>query len=318
MKIYFIPKTFTKAHEKVIQRSNTILEEYAVHGFVPTLRQLYYQFVARGFIPNNQKQYKRLGNIIGQARLAGRIDWDHIEDRTRNLSSLQKFDDAQDALNKLAKWYHVDMWANQLYRPEVWIEKDALTGVIRRVCEENDVPYFSCRGYTSLSEMYGASQRLSYWNSCGQKPYIIHFGDHDPSGIDMSRDIVNRLRNTFMSGHQFERVALTMKQIKEYNPPPNPAKVKDSRYDKYREQFGDQSWELDSLDPFKFRELIEDRLNGIRNEAKWKTDLARKEKVKGTLTELAGDWEKVQKLMAKELKRRKAADARARKKRKLK
>lgn len=283
---------------------------------VPTLRQLYYQFVARGFIPNNQKQYKRLGNIIGQARLAGRIDWDHIEDRTRNLSFLQKFDDAQDALNKLASWYHVDMWANQLYRPEVWIEKDALTGVIRRVCEENDVPYFSCRGYTSLSEMFGASQRLSYWNECGQRPYIIHFGDHDPSGIDMSRDILNRLRNTFMAGHQFERVALTMEQIKEYNPPPNPVKVKDSRYKKYRDEFGEQSWELDSMDLLKFRELIENRLAGIRNDKIWKEDLKRKETVKTRLTELAQDWEKLTKIMTKEeFKRKKVADARARKKR---
>ncbi len=292
-KINYVPKRFTKGHSNTIERANAILDEYAAQGFVLTLRQLYYQFVARGFIPNRQKSYKRLGGIIGDARLAGRIDWDYLEDRSRNLSTLQHFDGPQDALDKLASWYHVDMWANQEWRPEVWIEKDALSGVIAGVCKENDVPYFSCRGYTSLSEMWRASLRLKRNMESGQKPFIIHFGDHDPSGIDMSRDITDRLRRTFMADCTFERVALNMDQVREYDPPPNPAKVTDSRYKAYLALYGDESWELDALEPTKFRKLVEGQLEGLRDQVQWDKDAKEKAKVTKQLKEIAGEWSEI-------------------------
>lgn len=292
-KLCYVPKSFTKGHRNTIKRANEILESYAAQGFVLTLRQLYYQFVARGYIPNRQQSYKRLGDIVGQARLAGMIDWSHMEDRSRNLSSLTHFDGPQDALNRLADWYHVDMWANQKWRPEVWIEKDALSGVIAGVCNENDVPYFSCRGYTSLSEMWGASMRLRRYAKDDYTPYIIHFGDHDPSGIDMSRDIVDRLCETFMADFEFTRVALNMDQIEEMKPPPNPAKVTDSRYNAYRAQFGDESWELDALEPTQFRALIESQLDALRNQDQWDKDAAEKERVRALLQEIGREWERI-------------------------
>lgn len=293
MKICYTPKKFSKGHWNTIQRANQILEDYAAQGFTLTLRQLYYQFVARGYIPNRQKSYKRLGSIIGDARLAGKIDWEHMEDRTRNLQKLQHFSGPQDALNKLVSWYHIDLWQRQSYRPEVWIEKDALAGVIARVCEENDVPYFSCRGYTSLSEMWKASLRLREYMRDGQTPYIIHFGDHDPSGIDMSRDITDRLQKTFIADCEFKRVALNMDQIEEYAPPPNPAKVTDSRYRVYVQNYGDESWELDALDPPKFRELIEGELATIRDDRIWNEDNKEKEIVRKKLLQISNEWENI-------------------------
>lgn len=294
MKIsYQTPTSTSKSTKAIVKRANAIIAEYQAQGLVLTLRQLYYQFVARGFIPNNNKSYKRLGGAIGKARLAGFIDWDSIEDRTRNLSLLEHFNGAKDALTRLARWYHVDMWQNQEWRPEVWIEKDALTGVIQRVCQDNDVPYFSCRGYTSLSEMWRASMRLRAWADKGQKPYIIHFRDHDPSGIDMSRDITERLQDTFMADCKFERVALTIDQVREYDPPPNPAKVTDSRYKVYLEQFGKESWELDALNPTLFRALVEDRLEEIRDQGQWDKDAKEKVRVKKQMEELAEEWEQI-------------------------
>jgi hypothetical protein len=299
-KICYVPKKFTKGHFNTIKRANSIIEQYyAQIGGGLTLRQLYYQFVSRGYIPNNMKEYKRLGTIIADARLAGRIDWERIEDRTRGLDRLKHYGAPQEAVAELAEIYHTDLWYNQKYRPEVWIEKDALTGVISRVCEENDVPYFSCRGYTSLSEMWRASMRLQRWIEGGQQPYIIHFGDHDPSGIDMSRDIVDRLSKTFLAGLQFERVALNMDQIQEYSPPPNPAKVRDSRYKAYVAEYGDESWELDALDPGKFRELIEAQLTKLREPKQWKKDNARREQLKDELRAVAVGWDEV-----KDVKRR--------------
>jgi hypothetical protein len=220
-RICYVRKKFTAAHRVVINQANEILEEYDDQGFVLTLRQLYYQFVARGLIANTQKEYKRLGSIINDARMAGEIDWYHLEDRTRKLEELEHFDDARDALKKLSGWYHIDMWKNQKFRPEVWIEKDALVGVIEGVCQENDVPYFSCRGYSSQSEMWRASIRIRLHQERNQTPFIIHLGDHDPSGIDMSRDIVDRLE-TFGGELNFERVALNMDQVEKFDPPPNP------------------------------------------------------------------------------------------------
>lgn len=292
-RICYIPKKFTRDHKLVIKRANEMLAEYKVNGITVTLRSLYYRFVARGHIANSQKEYKRLGGIIGDARLAGMIDWTYLEDRTRNLMSIQHYDGPEDALQKTAAWYAVDMWGSQEWRPEVWIEKDALVGVIERVCDENDVPYFSCRGYTSLSEMWGASMRLRRNMEDGKKPFIIHFGDHDPSGIDMSRDIYDRLSKTFLADCEFTRVALTMDQIERYKPPPNPAKITDSRYKSYVAKYGDESWELDALEPTKFRELIEGQLVQLRNQKQWDRDVKARKEVKARLVDIADNWETV-------------------------
>lgn len=292
-KICYVPKTFTAAHTRIINTANEILENYRELGISVTLRTLYYRFVARGLIPNDQKEYKRLGEIIGDARLAGRIDWELLEDKTRNLATLEHFDGPQDALDKLASWYHVDMWADQQWRVEAWIEKDAQAGTIHNVCVENDIPYFSCRGYTSLSEMWRASMRLRQHIKDGYTPYIIHFGDHDPSGIDMSRDITERLGRTFMADCQFVRVALNMDQIEEYKPPPNPTKVQDPRAKTYIATYGDDSWELDALEPLKFRELIEDELTKLRDQPKWDAAVVEKQRVKEQIEEVAADWETI-------------------------
>lgn len=295
MKKCYVPKKFTKSHLIVIDRANRLLEEYAKHGITITLRSLYYRFVANNWLKNKQQEYKRLGGILGDARLAGRIDWNHLEDRTRNLATLQHFDGPQHALDLLTQWYHVDMWANQQYRPEVWVEKDAVVGNIEKVCRENDVPYFSCRGFTSLTEMWRASMRMRQHIKGGQQPYIIHLGDHDPSGIDMSRDIWDRLTKTFMAGLEFKRLALTMDQIQEYNCPPNPAKTKDPRFMGYYAEYGDDSWELDALEPLKFYSLILTQIDSLKNQEQWDKDEEAKEAVRTRLSDIALNWEQMTK-----------------------
>jgi hypothetical protein len=213
----------------LIETANRIITEYQRQGFDLTLRQLYYQFVSRGVIPNTQRSYKNLGSIVNDARLAGLIDWDSIVDRTRELRTVPHWNDPSDIVDACAKQFNVDRWAQQKYRPEVWIEKDALVGVFERFCQELDVPLFSCRGYTSQSEMWGAAQRMVGHRRQKQIPVVFHFGDHDPSGRDMSRDIVDRIELFTGKSLKFERLALNMDQVKQYGPPPNPAKITDSR-----------------------------------------------------------------------------------------
>ncbi|MEV4212648.1 hypothetical protein [Micromonospora sp. NPDC049662] len=198
-RIKYVAKTFKPDTMRVIEQANTICAQYARHGLTLTLRQLYYQFVARGLLNNEQREYKRLGDILNDARMAGQMDWDYLVDRTRNLVALPHWDNPVDIVEAGARSYRTDRWAQQPCRMEVWIEKDAGIGVIEGVCHRNDVPYFSCRGYTSVSEIWAGAQRIRRHLEAGQDVVVLHIGDHDPSGLDMSRDVEERLR-VFIDG----------------------------------------------------------------------------------------------------------------------
>jgi hypothetical protein len=227
MKICYIEKRFSSYSKGIIKQANSIIDEYQAAGFTLTLRQLYYQFVARGLIDNQTTEYKRLGSIINDARLAGLIDWAALEDRTRNLAKHSAWSSPQQILKGAAQSYAIDMWENQPNYCEVWVEKEALNGVIQDACAEHRVPSFACRGYTSQSEQWAAGQRLARMAQGGQVITIFHLGDHDPSGIDMTRDNTDRLE-MFISKHcegyefHFIRLALNMDQVEKYSPPTKP------------------------------------------------------------------------------------------------
>lgn len=286
----YVPRNFSASSLKTINSANSIIAEYLADGYDLTLRQLYYQFVSRDLIPNKQSEYKKLGSIINDARLAGLIDWDSITDRTRNLVGLTHWVSPTQIIDAAARGFRIDRWENQPFRVEIWIEKDALAGVFERVCEKNDVPYFSCRGYTSQSEMYSASQRLLSYE--GQKSIILHFGDHDPSGIDMSRDIEERL-HTFLCPVEVRRIALNMDQVKKYKPPPNPAKDTDSRFTGYISKYGTKSWELDALDPKVLNNLAQKEIDKIRVKSLWDEKCNYEDSEKEVLTSVSDRWYEV-------------------------
>lgn len=292
-KICYIAKKFGADRTDKIDKANAIIEEYKAQGYELTLRQIYYQFVSRDFIPNNQREYKNLGEILNDARNAGLVDWDAMVDRTRNLKSLAHWTQPGDIIQACADQFRLDHWQGQTYRPEVWIEKDALVGVIERVCEENDVPFFSCRGYTSQSELWGAAMRLKRHAERGQTPIVFHFGDHDPSGVDMSRDITDRL--ALYAGFEVEvrRLALNMPQVKQYDPPPNPAKLTDSRCEGYIREHGDECWELDALEPKVINDLISTELHGIRDKAQWQRIAKAQKSHRKDLQQVAKRWEEI-------------------------
>lgn len=269
-KIVYQEIAFKPSSLALVHKCNEVIAEYTAQGFVLTLRQLYYQMVSRDIIPNRVTEYKRLGSIVNDARLAGLIDWNAIEDRTRNLRDLAHWTEPSDIIESCAAQFRIDRWAGQSHRVEVWIEKDALVGVIEGVCREWDVPFFSCRGYTSQSEMWGAAQRLRAHLRAGQTPVILHLGDHDPSGIDMTRDISDRL--TLFAGQRIEikRLALNMAQVEQYDPPPNPAKTTDSRYASYANIHGDESWELDALEPRVIADLIRTNITQLLDLPEWR------------------------------------------------
>lgn len=289
----FVAKAFNASSRKVIRQANTILNEYQARGFVLTLRQLYYQFVHRGFIPNQQKEYKRLGSIINDARLAGQIDWDMIEDRTRGLISHPSWESPADVIDAISHGFTMDIWASQLFRPEVWIEKEALTGVIEPICREYRIPYFACRGYTSQSEQWRAGHRLRR-HLREQRVLVLHLGDHDPSGIDMTRDNMERLYLFSRTSHiRIKRIALNMSQVEEHNLAPNPAKADDSRFAGYVDIYGEESWELDALDPTVIEDLIRAEIEPLIDWDRWNAVLAAEEESKRVMAAVSSRWAEV-------------------------
>lgn len=246
----------------IVDKAEAICREYAAQGLDLTLRQLYYQFVARGLIANKQTEYKRIGSIVNDARMAGLLDWSYITDRTRNLRGGPGRDLTPNEYI-YPDGYTLNHWRGQPVHVEVWVEKDALIGVIQRAVGDLQVAYFACRGYVSQSEAWSAGRRLRLAAMAGKRTVILHLGDHDPSGIDMTRDIAARLRLFAESRVEVRRIALTMDQIEQYDPPPNPAKETDARFAAYRDEYGDESWELDALEPTVLVDLIRSNISPL-------------------------------------------------------
>lgn len=293
-KIQYIAKRFNSNSQVLIVQAIEIIENFIASGYSLTLRQLYYQLVAGAVIENTVRSYDRLGSLINDARLAGLIDWDTIVDRTRNLAERSHWEMPDEIVKSAADDYGIDLWQDQTHRPEVWIEKDALVGVIEATCTELDVPFFSCRGYTSQSEMWRAGRRMLYHIAkSGQKPVVIHLGDHDPSGIDMTRDIEDRLRMFVGEPVKVVRAALNMDQIEQYEPPPNPAKTTDSRYQTYMNEYGTDSWELDALTPQVINALVREHVNAHMIKARWKRRKKLQETRRATLTNISDNYDQV-------------------------
>jgi pentatricopeptide repeat protein len=249
---------------------NAIVDEYASAGFVLTVRQLFYQMVARGIIPNTEKSYKKICRTVNDAKLAGLIDWDALEDRTRRFTTRSRWSSAAAIMETSAQQFHMDMWKNQDHRVCVIIEKEALYGVFSGTCHELDVPLLSARGYPSGSVLREFA-KYTMLRQSGQFWTILHFGDHDPSGIDMSRDLEERMKLfcEYSVDLEFKRIALNMDQIEEFEPPPNPAKSSDSRFTEYYNNYGDESWELDALDPRMLQKLADDNIRKYIDEDAW-------------------------------------------------
>lgn len=278
---------------QIIEKANDIIAQYQAQGFHLTLRQLYYQFVARDLLANTVQSYKRLGSIVNDARLAGLIDWEAIEDRTRATNIPTTWTEPSSILDACASQFRIDKWANQTFRPEVWIEKEALAGVIEPTCHELQIPFLSCRGYTSQSEMWSSACRLVRFRRQKQTPYILHLGDHDPSGIDMTRDIRDRLELFLHRPVRLNRLALNMDQVDEHKPPPNPAKTTDARFAAYMTAFGAESWELDALEPAMLARLIRTAVLAVRDEDLWNAKQVEEDEHRHLLDQAAKRWEDI-------------------------
>jgi len=290
----FVPRNFRGSSETLVQKAEEICQAYDRQGYTLTLRQLYYQMVSRDIIENNLRSYKNLGYLISAARRAGRISWLSIEDRGRVIRGYSSWDSPASIINSAAEGFQYELWSRtgQTYRPQVWVEKDALSDVVARACEDWRVPYLACRGYPSDSVLWDAAQRMIRQVRNGNTPIVLHLGDHDPSGIDMTRDLQDRL-SLFGALVEVRRIALTMDQIEEHNPPPNPAKTTDARFEGYREQYGEESWELDALPPDVLNETIKRNLTPFIDEDAWDAGTENEEAERERLRVIVRNWDDV-------------------------
>ena len=308
-----------------------VLDQFSKAGFKLTLRQLYYQLVAKEWIPNHLNVYKRLSGILDDLRYGGVVDWNAIEDRGRVPILSYSVRDIEHALSDTANQYRLNRQEGQEIMIELWTEKDAISGILRRAIDPYHIRLVVNKGYSSSSAMHRAYQRFVTKINMGRKVKILYFGDFDPSGLDMIRDIRDRISYFLAYGlhldiedkvqrwweedgvqmyhgfgdEQFEQdldvllnsshytsrrydkadnrwykqrtlhflretetfevipVGLTMEQIELYNPPPNPAKMTDSRAPEYVELYGYESWEVDALSPQVMMGIVRTNVEGL-------------------------------------------------------
>jgi len=258
-----------------IEQCKKIISRYLGQGLRLTLRQLYYQLVTSNVIINEEKQYKKLSSLVSNARLSGLIDWNAIEDRIRQPHRVSEFSDLGDLIETAVSSYRLPRWRGQDYYAELWVEKDALAGVLKPLAREFHVTMMVNRGYSSQSAMYDSANRFRNYEE--KQLILAYIGDHDPSGEDMVRDIQDRL-NMFEVNVEVKKIALTIDQVQEHNLPPNPAKMDDPRYQKYEMEHGNESWEVDALPPEVLVQLIQDFFHGIIDSEKMQEVIDKEER----------------------------------------
>jgi hypothetical protein len=306
--IAYVDHRFRNDALENIARANLIIREYREDGHMLTVRQLFYQFVSRNIIENSERSYKNLGRLLTTAREAGLVSWSAIEDRNRSMAAPYIAGSEGDILAGLDEHLVLDRWEHQNVYAEVWVEKPALGSIVAKACLPYQVGYLACKGYLSASEAWRAGRRFAEADALGRACHLIHLGDHDPSGLDMTRDNTDRV-DLFSFGTMVDvnRIALNMDQIEQYNPPPNPTKIEDSRSGGeggYIKRFGRECWELDALEPDVLTDLIAGTLAELVNDPEaWTTIETDEKDRRKVLAALGENWDAVREFLAGDLDR---------------
>jgi len=260
--VYFSFRVEVK-YAEIVPLVNRILDEYAMPL---TVRQIFYRLVSPPYqaFENTQNNYKSLDRILTRARERGEINWRRIEDRARETiggdfgygspsdwlkSRLSYFD---------ANYYTKPMWDAQPELVEVWVEKDALSRLCSEVARGYNVLVFPSRGYSSFTKVKEAIE--DRFNGVDKPVVILHFADHDPSGLDITDDLERRFHRYGAENVILERVALTIDQVRQHKLAPNPTKKADPIAEWYIQRYGDQCWELDALDPRELQKVIREAI----------------------------------------------------------
>ncbi|MBA7546242.1 hypothetical protein ES705_38627 [subsurface metagenome] len=248
-------------YRETIPIVNEIISQYDIKL---TVRQIYYRLISDPYVlfENTRSRYNQFDRILVRARERGEVDYTRIEDKTRTaLGGDYGFDNPQEFLRSEIDYlkncwqdYKMEIWTNQDYKLEIWVEKDALSNLIFQVAKDFRVLVFPSRGYSSFTKIMECLERLEGYND--KKRIILHLVDHDPSGIEMTQDLENRLLAYGGDSIKIKRIGLTYDQIEKFNLKPNPVKKSDTRAREYINRFGSNCWELDALPPLELQNLV--------------------------------------------------------------
>ena len=279
MKEQFIEKRFCTKNQRLLEHISGTIDKYTADEYDLSSRQICYQLLTKNIITGSE--FDNTETLISNARLAGLIDWAAIKDRSRAMVQNPHWDTPRDILASSSQQFKIDKWATQPNYLEVMVEKQALEGVLIPVCKKLDIPFTANKGYPSSSTLYEASKRYLARLNEGKALFVIYLGDHDPSGIDMTRDISERLSMFIRSkdGIYVDRIALNMAQITKLKLPPNPAKMTDTRANGYIKKFGSSSWELDAIEPRELAKLVTDKVLELRDEKLWTIEVKREQQM---------------------------------------
>ena len=250
-----------------VERVQQVLDE--LHDYLPlTLRQLYYQLVAAGFIANEHREYAKLSRLLTRARIDGIVPWTAIEDRAR--ATLQSggwscsTDFVQDELERFLTGYRRDLLQSQDIALELWVEKDALSRICHAAAFSYCVPVVVAKGFSSVSYVHDCRQRVEANAEQGQRTVLLYFGDLDPSGWEMLPSMLTTLQAEMGLGEWVEgrRCALLPQQVEDLGLPRNPDALKrtDSRAAKYIERFSALAVELDAVPPATLERMVREAI----------------------------------------------------------
>jgi hypothetical protein len=232
---------------------------WAIHAIVEdmepmTVRQVFYQATVRGLVDKTEEGYRQVQNDLTILRREKLMPYGWLADNTRWQRKPRTFGSIEEALDDTARLYRKALWAGADTYVEIWLEKDALAGVVYPVTALYDVPLMVSRGYASPSFLHDAAEAIAELDI---PAYIYHLGDFDPSGVNAGEKIEETLRELAPDAEiNFERIAVTPEQIDAWALPTRPTKASDSR----APGFGDISVELDAIEPDQLRGLVEDAI----------------------------------------------------------
>lgn len=248
-----------------------------------TVRQVFYRMVGTGLIGKTETEYKATVNrLLTKMRLSGQIPFGWIADNTRWVRKQRSYSSVEQALRETAQLYRRALWRDQASRVEVWLEKDALAGVVYEETDEYDVPLYVTRGYASLSYLHEAAEAIA----AADKPtHIYYLGDYDPSGLDIPRKVEARLREFAPDADiHFTSIAVTPEQIEKWHLPTRPTKRADTR----SKLFVGESVEVDAIPPSQLRGLVNTAIIGHIDQRALDVVLVAEQSERETLQRLAG------------------------------
>lgn len=224
-----------------------------------TVRQVFYQASVLEIVSKSESGYRQVQRALSQLRDRGRVPWGSIVDNTRMMRKPRSFNGYREALDHTAATYRKNIWAELDCYVEVWLEKDALSGVVYPIIDLYDVPLMVSRGYSSKSFLWGAAEAFSAAAAADKRCYAYHLGDFDPSGVDAARAIEEALHKLAPDAQvEFQRLAVLERQIRDWKLPTRPTKRTDAR----AEKFGSAcSVELDAIHPDDLRRIVSDALD---------------------------------------------------------